>query len=107
MMSSSCMSPSSEAFRARVQRHAFFQSIDKKEVSMLVNKTAERKWSATDYPGIERSLFRNDETGGRASIVRLAQGSRFPRHGHQGVRQLRVTEKTQVSPRPGSERREY
>ena len=44
---------------------------------MLVNKAAERKWSATDYPGIERSLFRNDETGGRASIVRLAQGSRF------------------------------
>ena len=34
---------------------------------MLVNKAAERKWSATDYPGIERSLFRNDETGGRAS----------------------------------------
>ena len=57
---------------------------------MLVNKTSEREWSATDYPGIERSLFRNNETGGRSSVVRLGQGSRFPRHAHQGTEEVVV-----------------
>ena len=44
---------------------------------MLVNKAAGRDWKATDYPGIERSLFRNNETGGRSSVVRLARGHDF------------------------------
>ena len=57
---------------------------------MLVNKATEREWKATDYPGIERSLFRNNETGGRASAVRLAQGSRFPRHTHEGTEEVMV-----------------
>ena len=39
---------------------------------MLVNKSSDREWQATDYSGIERSLFRNNETGGRSSVVRLA-----------------------------------
>lgn len=52
---------------------------------MLVNKASNRKWIPTDYPGIERSLFRNNETGGRSSVVRLAGGSRFPRHAHHGT----------------------
>jgi hypothetical protein len=47
---------------------------------MLVKKAADREWSPTDYPGIERSLFRNNDAGGRSSVVRLAQGARFPRH---------------------------
>jgi len=42
---------------------------------MLVNKSVDREWKATDYPGIERSLFRNNENGGRSSLVRLTQGS--------------------------------
>ena len=46
---------------------------------MLVNKTTDREWKATDYPGIERSLFRNNETGGRSSVVRLVREARFPR----------------------------
>ena len=45
---------------------------------MLVKKAADREWKATDHPGIERSLFRNNETGGRSSVVRLTRGSRFP-----------------------------
>jgi quercetin dioxygenase-like cupin family protein len=57
---------------------------------MLVNKAANREWKATDYPGIDRSLFRSNETGGRSSVVRLAQGSRFPRHAHQGTEEVVV-----------------
>ena len=43
---------------------------------MLVNKAAGREWKATDHPGIDRSLFRHNETGGRSSVVRLAAGRR-------------------------------
>jgi quercetin dioxygenase-like cupin family protein len=57
---------------------------------MLVNKAANREWKATDYPGIDRSLFRNNETGGRSSVVRLTKGSRFPRHAHHGTEEVVV-----------------
>ena len=57
---------------------------------MLVNKAATRSWAATDIPGIERSLFRNTEYGGRASFVRLVAGSRFPRHVHHGDEEVVV-----------------
>ncbi len=57
---------------------------------MLVNKAVNREWKATDYPGIERSLFRNNETGGRSSVVRLARGARFPRHAHHGSEEVVV-----------------
>lgn len=57
---------------------------------MLVNNAANRQWTATDYPGIERSLFRNNDTGGRSSVVRLTAGSRFPRHAHQGTEEVMV-----------------
>jgi quercetin dioxygenase-like cupin family protein len=57
---------------------------------VLVNKAANREWRATDYPGIERSLFRNNEAGGRSSVVRLAQGARFPRHVHHGSEEVVV-----------------
>jgi quercetin dioxygenase-like cupin family protein len=57
---------------------------------MLVKRAAGRDWKATDYPGIERSLFRNNETGGRSSVVRLALGSRFPRHTHHRTEEVVV-----------------
>jgi len=57
---------------------------------MLLKKADGRQWAPTDYPGIERSLFRNNETGGRSSFVRLKQGSRFPRHSHQGTEEVVV-----------------
>ena len=57
---------------------------------MLVNKAADREWAATPHAGIERSLFRNNDTGGRSSVVRLAQGSRFPRHAHEGTEEVVV-----------------
>jgi quercetin dioxygenase-like cupin family protein len=57
---------------------------------MLVKKAAEREWVATDYAGIERSLFRNNDSGGRSSVVRLKQGARFPRHAHHGTEEVVV-----------------
>jgi quercetin dioxygenase-like cupin family protein len=55
---------------------------------MLVRKAADREWAPTDYPGIDRSLFRNNEGGGRSSVVRLRQGARFPRHAHHGTEEV-------------------
>jgi len=57
---------------------------------MLVKKSEGREWTATDYAGIERSLFRNNETGGRSSVVRLKVGARFPRHAHHGTEEVLV-----------------
>jgi quercetin dioxygenase-like cupin family protein len=57
---------------------------------MLVNSAASREWQATDYRGIERSLFRNNDSGGRSSVVRLTGGSRFPRHAHLGSEEVVV-----------------
>jgi len=55
---------------------------------MLVRKAADRQWAPTDYAGIDRSLFRNNEGGGRSSVVRLRQGARFPRHAHHGTEEV-------------------
>ena len=57
---------------------------------MLVNKAADRAWTPTGVDGIERSLFRNNDTGGRSSVVRLAAGTRFPRHAHHGTEEVVV-----------------
>lgn len=57
---------------------------------MLLKKTADRDWVPTGHPGIERSLFRNNESGGRSSVVRLEQGSRVPRHAHHGTEEVVV-----------------
>ena len=57
---------------------------------MLLKKSTGREWAPTDYPGIERSLFRNNETGGRSSFVRLKQGSLFPKHSHHGTEEVVV-----------------
>lgn len=57
---------------------------------MLVNRARDREWRATEYPGIERSLFRNNDAGGRSSVVRLVAGARFPRHAHHGCEEVVV-----------------
>jgi len=57
---------------------------------MLLKRSADRDWAATAYPGIERSLFRNNEAGGRSSVLRMQQGTRFPRHAHQGTEEVVV-----------------
>lgn len=57
---------------------------------MLVNLAAGREWKPTDYAGIERSLFRNNDAGGRSSVLRMARGTRFPRHAHHGTEEVVV-----------------
>ena len=57
---------------------------------MQVNRANARDWKPTDHAGIERSLFRNNDTGGRSSVVRLAKGSRVPRHVHHGHEEVVV-----------------
>ena len=57
---------------------------------MLVNMARDREWKDTGYAGIERSLFRNNDAGGRSSLVRLAKGARFPRHAHHGTEEVVV-----------------
>lgn len=56
----------------------------------MINKASSREWKATDHAGIERSLFRNNDEGGRSSVVRLIQGARFPRHAHHGCEEVVV-----------------
>ena len=56
----------------------------------MINKASSREWIASDHAGIERSLFRNNDEGGRSSVVRLIQGARFPRHAHHGYEEVVV-----------------
>ena len=63
---------------------------------MLVHKATSRDWKSTDYQGIERSLFRNNDTGGRSSVVRLVRGARFPRRAHHGSEEVVVLSGTVV-----------
>lgn len=57
---------------------------------MLLKKAVDREWMPTDHAGIERSLFRSNEMGGRSSVVRLVAGARFPRHEHHGTEEVVV-----------------
>jgi quercetin dioxygenase-like cupin family protein len=60
------------------------------ETPMLVDTAAARRFAATPYAGIERALFRNNDEGGRSSMVRLTVGARFPRHAHHGSEEVVV-----------------
>ena len=57
---------------------------------MLVKKAAERDWISTGHQGVERSLFRTNDLGGRSSVVRLQKGARVPRHVHHGHEEVLV-----------------
>ncbi len=57
---------------------------------MLINKAENRQWKDEAYSGVERSLFRNNDGGGRSSVVRLKQASRVPRHTHHGSEEVVV-----------------
>ena len=59
---------------------------------MLLKKAREREWIPTGHNGVDRSLFRNNETGGRSSVVRLKNGARVPRHVHHGHEEVLVLE---------------
>lgn len=57
---------------------------------MLVNKVVNRQWKSTETSDVERSLFRNNELGGRSSVVRLRKQARVPRHAHHGDEEVVV-----------------
>ena len=57
---------------------------------MLLNRTEGREWKPTEWPGVDRALFRHNDTGGRSSFVRLKQGSRVPNHAHHGTEEVVV-----------------
>ena len=57
---------------------------------MLINKSTKRDWKATETPGVERSLFRHNDAGGRSSVVRLTKEARVPRHAHHGDEEVVV-----------------
>lgn len=57
---------------------------------MQVIKLESRDWKPSSHAGIERCLFRNNDEGGRSSVVRLSGGARFPRHGHEGHEEVVV-----------------
>ena len=59
---------------------------------MLLKKAAEREWKPAGPDGVDRSLFRNNDTGGRSSVVRLKKGARVPRHAHHGNEEVVVLE---------------
>jgi quercetin dioxygenase-like cupin family protein len=63
---------------------------------MLVNKAVSREWKPTGTSGIERSLFRNNDAGGRSSVVRLKEQARVPRHVHHGNEEVVVLSGTVV-----------
>ena len=41
------------------------QHFNREEAAMLVKRSSEREWTPSGFPGIERSLFRNNDAGGR------------------------------------------
>jgi len=57
---------------------------------MLVRRVSERSWQPADQPGIERSVFRTNESGGRTLLVRLKAGARVLRHTHGGTEEIVV-----------------
>ena len=57
---------------------------------MLVNRAIDREWNPTGTNGVERSLFRNNDAGGRSSVVRLKKQARVPRHAHHGHEEVVV-----------------
>ena len=56
----------------------------------MLNRSAGREWKPTEHAGVDRALFRYNDTGGRSSFVRLKKGSRVPTHMHQGTEEVVV-----------------
>ena len=51
------------------------------------------EWEATDFPGVVMKLLWKETNGnGFTALFQMAQGSRLPRHRHQGVEQTFVLE---------------
>lgn len=59
-------------------------------MDILVNREVDRDWALTDYAGIERSIFRRNEQGGRTFMIRMKKGAHFPHHKHQGNAEIMI-----------------
>ncbi len=59
---------------------------------MLLKKASEREWLGAGSNGVQRCLFRNNDSGGRSSVLRMAAGTRVPRHTHHGTEEVLVIE---------------
>lgn len=57
---------------------------------MLVNRAIERDWQASDQQGIERSVFRVNDKGGKTVIIRMEKGAHFPHHVYEGNAEIMV-----------------
>ncbi len=57
---------------------------------MYSKLSRQQTYAPTDYPGIERNLLKQNDGGGRTSLVKLAKGSRFPTHEHHGTEEVLV-----------------
>ena len=56
---------------------------------MLINKAVNREWKDEAYAGVARSLFRNNDAGGRSSVVRMKQAARVRSEEHTSELQSR------------------
>ncbi len=57
---------------------------------MLVNRATERDWQFADQQGIDKSLFRVNDKGGRTAIIRMKKGAHFPQHVYQGDAEMMI-----------------
>ena len=56
----------------------------------MLNRSEGREWKPTEHSGVDRALFRYNDTGGRSSFVRLKKGSRVASYGHLGTEEVVV-----------------
>lgn len=57
---------------------------------MLTRTADDRTWQPASETGVERSVLRTNEQGGRTVLVRLKAGARVPRHSHGGTEEVVV-----------------
>lgn len=51
---------------------------------MLVNRGMERDWQLTEQQGVERSILRANEHGGKSQLLRMKKGTHFAHHVYEG-----------------------
>ncbi|WP_273150138.1 cupin domain-containing protein [Methylophaga thiooxydans] len=59
-------------------------------MDILVNREVDRDWALTDPTGIERSVLRRNEQGGRTFIIRMKKGAHYPQHKYQGHAEIMI-----------------
>lgn len=57
---------------------------------MLTKTASDRAWQPASESGVERSILRLNDEGGRTLLVRIKAGARVPRHTHGGTEEIIV-----------------